>query len=123
VHVLSHALHYGTGVFERARCYDTTRGPAIFRWEEHLDRLYDSAKFYEMEIPFSREELTEATLELIDRQNLASCYIRPVAFYGYDMLGGEPGRGSGAGHNRSLAMGCVPRRGRPRERGRRVLRR
>ncbi len=60
MHVLSHALHYGTGVFERARCYDTTRGPAIFRWEEHLDRLYDSAKFYEMEIPFSREELTEA---------------------------------------------------------------
>ncbi len=64
MHVLSHALHYGTEVFERARCYDTTRGPAIFRWEEHLDRLYDSAKFYEMEIPFSREELTEATLEL-----------------------------------------------------------
>jgi branched-chain amino acid aminotransferase len=90
VHVLTHALHYGTGVFEGARCYDTTKGPAIFRWEEHLDRLYDSAKFYEMEIPFSREELTEATLELIDRQNLVSCYIRPVAFYGYDRLGVNP---------------------------------
>jgi branched-chain amino acid aminotransferase len=90
VHVLTHALHYGTGVFEGARCYDTAGGPAIFHWEEHLDRLYDSAKFYEMEIPFSRDELTEATVELIERQNLASCYIRPIAFYGYDRLGVNP---------------------------------
>ena len=90
VHVLTHALHYGTGVFEGARCYDTASGPAIFRWEEHLERLYNSAKFYEMEIPFSRGELTQATVELIDRQELASCYIRPVAFYGYDRLGVNP---------------------------------
>jgi len=90
VHVLTHALHYGTGVFEGVRCYETADGPAIFRWAEHLDRLYDSAKFYEMEIPFSRAELTEATVELIDRQGLSSCYIRPIAFYGYDRLGVNP---------------------------------
>ena len=90
VHVLTHALHYGTGVFEGVRCYDTARGPGIFRWEEHLDRLYESASFYEMEIPFDREELTGATLELLDRQGLRSCYIRPLAFYGYDRLGVNP---------------------------------
>jgi branched-chain amino acid aminotransferase len=91
IHVLSHGLHYGTGVFEGARCYDTENGPAIFRWEEHLDRLFASTKPYDMEIPFSREELSEATLELIRRQDLASCYIRPIAFYGYHALGVSPG--------------------------------
>ena len=90
VHVLTHGLHYGTGVFEGVRCYDTDAGPAIFRWEEHLDRLYNSAKFYEMEIPYSRVELTDAAVELIDRQELSSCYIRPIAFYGYDRLGVNP---------------------------------
>jgi branched-chain amino acid aminotransferase len=91
IHVLSHGLHYGTGIFEGARCYDTERGPAIFRWEEHLDRLYASAKPYDMEIPFDRETLTEATVELIRRQDLRSCYIRPIAFYGYHQLGVSPG--------------------------------
>jgi len=91
VHVLSHGLHYGTGIFEGVRCYDTEKGPAIFRWEEHLDRFYNSGKPYDMEIPFDREELTEATLELIRRQDLEGCYIRPVAFYGYDSLGVSPG--------------------------------
>jgi branched-chain amino acid aminotransferase len=90
VHVLTHALHYGTGVFEGVRCYDTEEGAAIFRWEEHLDRLFDSAKPYEMDIDHSREELTEATLELIRRQDLASCYIRPLVFYGYNQLGVSP---------------------------------
>ncbi len=90
VHVLSHGLHYGTGVFEGVRCYDTDKGPAIFRWEEHLDRLYESAKPYELDIPYTREELTEATMELIQRQELQSCYIRPIAFYGYEMLGLNP---------------------------------
>jgi branched-chain amino acid aminotransferase len=90
IHVLTHGLHYGTGVFEGVRCYDTERGPAIFRWDEHLDRFYQSGKPYDMEIPFSREELTEATLELIRRQDLESCYIRPIAFYGYDSLGVSP---------------------------------
>ena len=91
IHVLSHGLHYGTGVFEGARCYDTENGPAIFRWEEHLDRLFASTKPYDMEIPFSREELTEATLGLIRKQNLESCYIRPIAFFGYHALGVSPG--------------------------------
>ena len=90
VHVLTHGLHYGTGVFEGVRCYDTEKGPAIFRWDEHLERFYQSGKPYNMEIPFSREELTEATLELIRRQDLESCYIRPIAFYGYDSLGVSP---------------------------------
>jgi branched-chain amino acid aminotransferase len=91
IHVLTHGLHYGTGIFEGARCYDTEEGPAIFRWEEHIERLYQSAKPYEMEIDHDFEELTEATLELIRRQDLASCYIRPIAFYGYDTLGVGPG--------------------------------
>ncbi|MFB6172949.1 MAG: branched-chain amino acid transaminase [Haloarculaceae archaeon] len=90
VHVLTHGLHYGTGIFEGVRCYDTEQGPAIFRWEEHLDRFFDSAKPYDMELPVSREEITEGTLELIRRQELESCYIRPVAFYGYHMLGLNP---------------------------------
>jgi len=85
-HVLTHALHYGSGVFEGVRCYDTEQGPAIFRWEEHLDRLFDSAKMYDMEIEYSREEITEATLELLDRQDLDSAYIRPLAYFGYDSL-------------------------------------
>ena len=90
IHVLTHGLHYGTGVFEGVRCYDTAKGPAIFRWEEHLQRLYDSAKPYDLEIPYEPEELTEATVELINREGLASCYIRPIAFYGYGMLGLNP---------------------------------
>jgi branched-chain amino acid aminotransferase len=90
IHVLSHGLHYGTGIFEGVRCYDTEKGPAIFRWDEHLDRFYQSGQPYNMEIPYSREELTEATLELVRRQGLESCYIRPIAFYGYDSLGVSP---------------------------------
>jgi branched-chain amino acid aminotransferase len=90
VHVLTHGLHYGTGIFEGVRCYDTEDGPAIFRWDEHLERFYDSGKPYDIEIPFEPEELTEATLELIRRQDLQSCYIRPIAFYGYEELGLNP---------------------------------
>ncbi|MFT4891567.1 MAG: branched-chain amino acid aminotransferase [Halobacteriales archaeon] len=91
VHVLTHALHYGSGVFEGVRCYDTENGPAIFRWDEHLERLYDSARPYELDVDHEPEELTEATLELIRREGLESCYIRPVVFYGYDSLGVSPG--------------------------------
>ena len=91
VHVLSHAMHYGTGIFEGVRAYDTEEGTAIFRWEEHLDRFYNSAKPYDMEIDFSREELTEATLEVIRRNDLDSAYVRPLAYYGYDSLGVSPG--------------------------------
>jgi len=90
IHVLTHGLHYGTGVFEGVRAYDTERGPALFRWEDHLDRLYDSAKPYDIEIPYEPAELTAATTELLDREGLDSCYVRPIVFYGYDMLGVNP---------------------------------
>jgi branched-chain amino acid aminotransferase len=90
-HVLTHALHYGTGVFEGLRSYETEQGPAIFRLNEHLDRLFDSAKMYDMDVGFSRAEITDATLELLERQDLTSCYIRPIAYYGYDSLGVSPG--------------------------------
>ncbi|QLK26950.1 branched-chain amino acid transaminase [Natrinema zhouii] len=90
IHVLTHGLHYGTGVFEGARCYDTENGPALFRWEEHLERLFQSTKPYEMDIEYTKEELTEATKELIQRQELPSCYIRPIAYYGYNSLGVSP---------------------------------
>lgn len=103
IHVLTHGLHYGSGVFEGVRCYDTENGPAIFRWDEHLDRLFQSAKPYDLDIDYSREELTHATTELIRRQNLESCYVRPIAFYGYDSLGVSP-----AGCPTTVAIACWP---------------
>jgi branched-chain amino acid aminotransferase len=87
VHVLSHGLHYGTGVFEGVRCYETERGPAIFRHADHLERLAKSAELYYMELPYSREQLRAATHELIRRNGLRSCYIRPLAFRGYGEMG------------------------------------
>jgi len=87
VHVLSHGLHYGTGVFEGIRAYDTDRGTAVFRHREHLERLAKSAELYYLEIPYSVEELREATNELIRRNGLASCYIRPLAYRGYGEMG------------------------------------
>ena len=90
-HVLTHGLHYGSGIFEGARAYDTENGTALFRWEEHLDRFYASAKPYDMEIEHSREELTEATKEVIRRNDLESAYVRPIAYYGYHSLGVSPG--------------------------------
>ena len=87
VHVLSHGLHYGTGVFEGIRCYETERGPAIFRHREHLQRLADSAELYHLPLRHSIEEIREATHELIRRNGLSSCYIRPLAFRGYGEMG------------------------------------
>ena len=87
VHVLTHGLHYGTGVFEGIRAYDTPRGTGIFRHREHLDRLYASAELYYMPIPYSREELRAATHETIVRNGLKSCYIRPIVFRGYGTMG------------------------------------
>ena len=87
VHVLTHALHYGTGVFEGERCYETEQGPAIFRHQDHLDRLERSAKLYYMDMPFSRERLREATHELIARNGMRSCYIRPLVYRGYGPMG------------------------------------
>jgi branched-chain amino acid aminotransferase len=81
VHVLAHGLHYGTGVFEGMRCYPTADGPAVFRLDAHLERFYASAELYDLAIPYSREALTEATLELIRSNRLESAYIRPIAFF------------------------------------------
>ena len=82
VHVLSQGIHYGAGVFEGIRCYSTGKGPAIFRLDEHLKRLFDSAKIFGTEIPFSREELRIAILETVKANKLDECYIRPIAFGG-----------------------------------------
>ncbi|MHB1537234.1 MAG: branched-chain amino acid transaminase [Solirubrobacteraceae bacterium] len=90
VHVLSHGLHYGTGVFEGVRCYETADGPAVFRNVEHLERLLRSAELYYMPVPHSLKELREATLELVARNGLSSCYIRPIAYRGYGQIGLNP---------------------------------
>jgi branched-chain amino acid aminotransferase len=87
VHVLTHGLHYGTGVFEGVRCYDTEIGPAIFRHSDHIDRLYRSAELYYMPIPYEPEQIRQATLDLIGRNGLRSCYIRPLVFRGYGQMG------------------------------------
>jgi branched-chain amino acid aminotransferase len=86
-HVLSHGLHYGTGVFEGIRAYDTERGTAVFRHREHLERLTRSAQLYFMELPYQQETLRDATHELIRRNGLRSCYIRPLAYRGYGEMG------------------------------------
>jgi len=90
VHVLTHALHYGTGVFEGIRAYETDRGTAIFRHQDHLDRLEASAKLYYMELPFEKEQLREVTHELIARNAFKSCYIRPLVWRGYGPMGLNP---------------------------------
>ena len=90
VHVFTHALHYGSGVFEGIRCYRTARGPEVFRLEEHLDRLFWSGKMYRMEIPFTLEQLKAATLETIRANGFEACYIRPLAYRGFGMLGVNP---------------------------------
>lgn len=87
VHVLSHALHYGSGVFEGIRCYKTVKGSAVFRLREHLRRLERSAKLYYMPVPYSLEELVRATHEVIRANGLEACYIRPLVFRGYGEMG------------------------------------
>jgi len=87
VHVGVHGLHYGTGVFEGIRCYDTPKGPAVFRLKDHVQRLHNSARLLYMEIPYSLDELINACNELVGANGLPECYIRPIAFYGYGELG------------------------------------
>ena len=91
IHVLSHALHYGTGVFEGIRCYETPKGPAVFRLKDHMDRMHRSARIFVMEIPYTTEDLVRATRELITVNRLKSCYIRPIAYRGYGEMGVYPG--------------------------------
>jgi branched-chain amino acid aminotransferase len=87
VHVLTHTLHYGTGIFEGIRCYKTDSGSAVFRLREHVERLFDSAHILQMEMPFTREALAEAVLETIRVNKIEACYIRPLAFLGYGAMG------------------------------------
>ena len=90
IHVLSHVVHYGSSVFEGIRCYKTEKGSAVFRLDEHVSRLFDSAKIYRMEIPYTQEEVTQAILETLRVNKLEACYIRPVVFRGYETLGVDP---------------------------------
>ncbi len=91
IHVATHGLHYGTGVFEGIRCYETERGPAIFRLTEHMTRLVESAKLLYMEIPYSVEELAAAAVDTVGANGLSECYLRPIAYVGYGELGVNPG--------------------------------
>jgi branched-chain amino acid aminotransferase len=90
VHVLTHGLHYGSGVFEGIRAYETDRGPAVFRLPEHIDRLLRSAQIYLIDVPYSRDELVAATVETVRANNVPSCYIRPIVFLGYGEMGLNP---------------------------------
>ncbi len=90
IHVLSHVVHYGSSVFEGIRCYETRRGPAVFRLGDHVRRLFDSAHIYRMPIPYNREQVEAACLETVRGSGLRACYIRPVAFRGYGDVGVNP---------------------------------
>ena len=90
VHVMAHALHYGSSIFEGIRCYGTPQGPAIFRLEAHIRRLFDSAKLYRIDVPFSPEELSQACKDSISENGLTSAYIRPLIFRGAGSLGVVP---------------------------------
>lgn len=90
IHVLTHSLHYGLSVFEGERAYKTDKGPAIFRLKEHTDRLFNSAHIYRMNMPYTREQIMEACCEVVRANNLDSCYIRPIAFYGSEKMGVSP---------------------------------
>lgn len=93
VHVMSHALHYGTSVFEGVRCYDTSNGPVVFRHREHMQRLHDSAKIYRMPISYSIDQLMDATRQTLIKNNLKSAYIRPLVFIGDVGMGVNPPEG------------------------------
>jgi len=90
VHVMTHTLHYGLGVFEGIRCYETPKGPAVFRLDEHVDRLFASAHIFLLEIPYSKDEIKEAILKTIKVNRMKSCYIRPLVYIGYGAMGLYP---------------------------------
>ena len=90
VHVLTHALHYSTSVFEGLRCYNTPKGSAIFRMPEHVDRFFKSAKLYSMKMPYSKKQITDAIIKTVKASRLKECYIRPLAYYGYGTMGLTP---------------------------------
>ena len=90
IHVMSHVLHYGSAVFEGIKCYNSENGPAIFRLEDHIKRLFISGEKYGLVIPYTVNELTKACVEIVAVNDFENCYIRPIAFYGYDTLGVHP---------------------------------
>lgn len=90
VHVLTHSLHYGLGVFEGIRCYETERSPAIFRLREHVERLFGSARIFLMEMPFTEREIEEAIIKTVAVNRIKECYIRPIAYIGYGAMGLYP---------------------------------
>lgn len=108
-HVLTHALHYGSGVFEGIRCYHNTDTDeaVVFRLEDHMKRLHNSAKIAHMELPYSVEELCQATVDIIKANKLKSCYIRPLAYYGYGQDGRRSHWSASRCHHRSVAVGCL----------------
>jgi branched-chain amino acid aminotransferase len=101
IHVLTHGLHYGYAIFEGIRCFSTSKGPAIFRLPEHMERFTNSAKIYRMNLGFSKKELEEACIELIGRNEIDECYIRPVAFSAYGEMGLNPLK-----NKMSVAIAC-----------------
>jgi branched-chain amino acid aminotransferase len=90
VHVFTHAIHYGSSVFEGIRAYDTAKGTAVWCLPQHMDRMYLSARMYHMAIPYSKEDLTKAVMETVRASKMRSCYIRPIAFRGYETIGVDP---------------------------------
>ena len=90
IHVLTHTLHYGLGVFEGIRCYKTKNGPAIFRLDDHIERLFDSSHIFLVDIPFSKEDISDAVIETVRINKLKECYIRPLVFIGYGAMGLYP---------------------------------
>ena len=90
VHVMTYALHYGASIFEGIRCYNTKKGSAVFRLEEHVKRLFESCKIYRMELNYNEEEIKEAILDTVRKNGLKSCYIRPLVFRGYGEMGVNP---------------------------------
>jgi branched-chain amino acid aminotransferase len=90
LHIMSHTLHYGSGCFEGIKCYATDNGPAIFRLEAHITRLFESAALYRIEIPFTVEEVIQGCVDTVRANSLESCYIRPIVCYGFDSLGVHP---------------------------------
>jgi branched-chain amino acid aminotransferase len=90
IHVLTHTLHYGCGVFEGIRAYETSRGPAVFRLDDHIDRLFNSAAIFMIDVPFDRDQLIAATLETVRVNEVRSCYIRPLVYLGYGEMGLNP---------------------------------
>src|SRR6266498_1983694 len=90
VHIMTHSLHYGLGIFEGIRCYETAKGPAVFRLKEHIGRLFDSALIFLMKIPFTEKQLEEAVIETVRLNKVKECYIRPLVYIGYGSMGLYP---------------------------------